>query len=51
MLPVISEHHHEFFSNVFVFQIPIMRDPGWIRNVWSSNINVSGAAMNVLMTL
>ncbi|KAF6104566.1 lipin 1 [Phyllostomus discolor] len=19
--------------------IPIMRDPGWIRNVWSSNIN------------
>ncbi|XP_054404348.1 phosphatidate phosphatase LPIN1 isoform X3 [Pongo abelii] len=20
--------------------IPIMRDPGWIRNVWSSNINV-----------
>lgn len=32
-------------SNVFVFQIPIMRDPGWIRNVWPSNINVSAVVI------
>lgn len=29
----------------------MMRDPGWIRNVWPSNINVSDVAVNVPLDL
>lgn len=29
-----------FLIILFFFQIPLMKDPGWIRNVWTRNLNV-----------
>lgn len=48
---LFPQHFHSLISPVFLFQIPMMRDPGWIRNVWPSNINVSDVAVNVPLDL